>query len=121
MKIHPALVLMLTVLCDPVYAASWQICRLDVQIIEVLKRPHPQLQGRILKVSPKSPTTQCPQQGSTITFTPETTDYQNTLPRKQWPGKGQTVQIGYRYLDGVCKGDGNEHACRIEHYPVAGR
>lgn len=121
MKTYAALALALTTLCSPVHAASWQICRLDVQIVNVLKQPYPQLQGRILKVAPTSPTTQCPQQGPTVTFTPETTDYQNTLPRRQWPRKGQSVQIDYRYLDGICKGDGHPHPCRIEHYPLMGR
>lgn len=125
MKIHAAchglVVLTLSVLWEPVQASTWQICRMEVRIVEVLKQPYPQLQGLILKVSPASPTVECPTEGSTLTFIPETTDYQATLPRRQWPRKGQSAQVNYRYLDGICKGDGNEHACRIKHYPLTGR
>lgn len=109
--------LALLVLCDPVQAATWQICRLELHITDVLKRPFPQLQAKVLTASPKSATVECPKEGTTLTFTPETADYQATLPRRQWPRKGQSVRVDYRYLDGICKGDGNSHACRIEHYP----
>nr|WP_246356587.1 hypothetical protein [Pseudomonas gingeri] len=111
----------LCVICAPASAATWQICRMELSITEVVKQPYPQLQARILAVSPKSATTECPEQGTSITFTPETSDYQATLPRKRWPGKGQSVRVDYRYLDGICKGDGQEYACRIRHYPVVGR
>ncbi|MDO7895901.1 hypothetical protein [Pseudomonas citrulli] len=102
-------------------AGTWQICRLELHIVEVLKNPYPQLQARVTKASPASATVECPPPGSTIRFIPETTDYQATLPRRQWPAKGQSMRIDYRYLDGICKGDGNSHACRIKHYPQAGR
>jgi hypothetical protein len=115
------LVLPLSVLCEPVQASAWQICNMALQITEVVRQPVTQLQARVLKVSPASTTTECPEVGATITFTPETPDYQAPLPRRQWPGKGQSVQINYRYLDGICKGDGNDYACRIQHYPVVGR
>lgn len=59
-------------------------------------------------------------EGTILTFTPETRDYQNDLPRRQWPKKGQSVRVDYRYLDGMCKGDGHSHACRIKHYPMVG-
>lgn len=125
MKNHAAryalFVLTLSVLCEPVQASAWQICSMELRITDVLKRPYPQLQAQILKVSPTSTTTECPEAGATVTFTPETTDYQAPLPRRQWPSKGQLVHVNYRYLDGICKGDGNEHACRIEHYPLGGR
>lgn len=114
-------VLALWGVCAPVQAATWQICRMDVRITEVLKRPYPQLQAQILKVTPTSNTVECPAVGATLTFTPETTDYQSPLPRRQWPGKGQSVRVDYRYLDGICKGDGNDYACRIKHYPLVGR
>ena len=79
------------------------------------------IRDRIVKARPKSVSVECPAQGSLLTFTPETPDYQATLPRRQWPRKGQSLQVDYRYLDGVCKGDGNSYACRIKHYPVVGR
>ncbi|AXA53384.1 hypothetical protein ACNT2N_21435 [Pseudomonas thivervalensis] len=111
----------LSFLCPPVQASTWQICHMELRIVEVLKRPYPQLQAQVMKVRPKSASVECPQQGALLTFTPETPDYQATLPRRQWPGKGQSVQVDYRYLDGMCKGDGNSYACRIKHYPVVGR
>ncbi|MCP2073016.1 UNVERIFIED_ORG: hypothetical protein J2Y77_002452 [Pseudomonas lini] len=113
--------LALSILAEPAQAATWQICRLELRIVEVLKQPYPQLQAQVLKVSPASTSVECPEAGTTLTFTPETTDYQATLPRRQWPKKGQSVRIDYRYLDGICKGDGNSYACRIKHYPLAGR
>ncbi|MBT2339933.1 hypothetical protein J7E36_12345 [Pseudomonas fluorescens] len=94
---------------------------MDLHIVEVLKKPYPQLQARVLKANPASATVECPEPGSAITFIPETPDYQATLARHQWPGKGQTVQVHYRYLDGICKGDGNDYPCRIKHYPLSGR
>lgn len=113
--------LTLSILCAPAHAAAWQICSLELLVTDVLKQPSPQLQARILKVSPASATVECPEVGATVTFIPEKPDYQNPLPRRQWPKKGQSVKVNYRYLDGVCKGDGNSYACRIEHYPMAGR
>ncbi|AHL34373.1 hypothetical protein CD58_16370 [Pseudomonas brassicacearum] len=113
--------LTLPMLCTPVQAATWQICRMELRILEVLKQPYPQLQARIEKVSSTSATAECPEEGTTMTFTPETPDYQSTLPRRQWPKKGQSVQVNYQYLDGMCKGDGNSYACRIKHYPLVGQ
>lgn len=113
--------LTLSALCVPVQAATWQICRMELRVVDVVKQPYPQLQAQVLKATPTSATVECPETGTTVTFTPETTDYQNTLPHRQWPKKGQSVQVNYRYLDGICKGDGNSHACRIEHYPLVGR
>jgi len=115
------LVLTLCVLCEPVQASAWQICGMALRITDVLKQPAAQLQATVLKVTPASSTVECPEVGATVVFTPETTDYQAPLPRRQWPRKGQSVQVNYRYLDGVCKGDGNEYACRIQHYPLVGR
>lgn len=125
MKIHAAclvlLALTLPFLCAPVQASTWQICHMELRIVEVLKQPYPQLQAQVMKVTPKSASVECPAQDSLLTFTPETPDYQTTLPRRQWPVKGQSLQVDYRYLDGICKGDGNSHPCRIKHYPVVGR
>lgn len=115
------LALTLSFMGEPVQASTWQICQMELRIVEVLKQPYPQLQALVMKVRPKASSVECPAQGSLLTFTPETPDYQATLPRRQWPGKGQSVQVDYRYLDGVCKGDGNSYACRIKHYPVVSR
>lgn len=108
------------VMCQPVQASTWQICRMELHITDALKLPYPKLQAQVVKVSQASTTAECPEKGATITFVPETADYQSTLPRRQWPKKGQLMHINYRYLDGTCKGDGHPHECRIEHYPLAG-
>lgn len=109
---------MLSLLCQPALASSWQICRLQLRITDVVTNPFPKLQAEILKVSVKTATVICPEQGTTLMFTPETSDYQAVLPRRSWPKKGQVVRIDYRYLDGICKGDGNSHPCRIQHYSL---
>ena len=110
----------LFLLCEPVLASTWQICRMELRITDVLKKPYPTLQAQVLKVRTTSPAVECPMEGTILTFTPETRDYQNDLPRRQWPKKGQSVHVDYRYLDGMCKGDGQSHACRIKHYPMVG-
>ncbi|MCD5996144.1 hypothetical protein KDX38_21660 [Pseudomonas sp. CDFA 602] len=91
---------------------------MELRVTDVLKHPYLQLQAQVLKVNPASPTVECPEEGASLTFTPETADYQNQLPRRKWPIKGQSVRVKYRYLDGLCKGDGNSYECRIKHYPV---
>lgn len=111
----------LAMLCTSAQAATWQICRMELRITEVLKQPSAQLRAQVLSVSPKQATAECPEHNSSITFVPETPDYQTMLPRRQWPAKGQSVQLEYRYLDGICKGDGHEHPCRIKHYSLVGR
>ncbi|MFS2155879.1 hypothetical protein ACCD10_00820 [Pseudomonas sp. Pseusp122] len=111
----------LAMLCTSAQAATWQICRMDLRITDVLKQPSAQLQAQVLKVSPQPATAECPEQNTTITFVPETPNYQTMLPRRQWPAKGQSVRVEYRYLDGICKGDGHEHPCRIKHYSLVGR
>lgn len=114
------LVLPFFMLGEPAQASTWQICNLELRITQVLKHPYPQLQAQVLKASPASPAVECPPVGSELTFIPETRDYQRTLPRRQWPAKGQSAHLNYRYLDGVCKGDGHSHACRIKHYSIVG-
>lgn len=111
----------LSLLCQPALASSWQICRLQLRITDVVTNPFPKLQAEILKVSVKTATVICPEQGTTLMFTPETSDYQAVLPRRSWPKKGQVVRIDYRYLDGICKGDGNAYPCRIKHYSLPKR
>ena len=91
---------------------------MELRITETVTNPFPQLQAEILNVSAKTATVICPEQGTTLMFMPETSDYQALLPRRSWPKKGQVVGIDYRYLDGICKGDGNSHPCRIKHYSV---
>lgn len=112
---------MFSVLCAPAQAGAWQICRMELRIIDVLKQPSAQLRAQVLKVSAKPATAECPQQNTHIIFVPETANYQAMVPRRQWPSTGQSVQVEYRYLDGICKGDGHEHPCRIKHYSLVPR
>ncbi|MEE4788190.1 hypothetical protein V2K52_11790 [Pseudomonas alliivorans] len=117
---HLLFPLPLFLLCQPVQASAWQICRMELRITDVVKKPYPALQAQILKSRPASPAVECPEEGTRLFFTPETKDYHNPLPRRKWPKKGQSVQVDYRYLDGLCKGDGQTHECRIRHYPLVG-
>jgi hypothetical protein len=99
-------------------AAQWQICQMRVEITGVTK-PVPQLQAKVRQVTPKQADAECPQVGDTITFDPETPDYQNNVPRKRWPKIGQTVRMRYQYLDGFCHHEeGQDAPCRIKHYPL---
>ena len=95
-------------------AGAWQKCDLTVQVVG---KENQKIQAKVTQVKAKLGL-ECPIVDSLIAFTPETKDWQNTLPKKQWPRVGQTWKVRYQYLDGICKNDGHEKACRIEHYPV---
>ena len=58
--------LTLSFLCEPVQASTWQICQMELRVVEVLKRPYPQLQAQVMKVRPKSASVECPQQGLSL-------------------------------------------------------
>nr|WP_097086858.1 MULTISPECIES: hypothetical protein [unclassified Pseudomonas] len=118
-KRYALLVSLFCLICQPSHASTWNICRMQLHITKVVKQPYPKLRAQVLKASPTTTGAQCPKTGVTIEFIPETADYQNTLPRRQWPKEGQSVNISYRYLDGSCKGDGHNYECRIEHYPFS--
>jgi hypothetical protein len=109
---------LLSTLSQPVLASSWQVCSMELRVTDTVTKPYPQLRAKILKVSAKTATVICPERGATIMFTPETSDYQAVLPRRTWPQKGQVVGVDYRYLDGICKGDGKDYPCRIKHYSL---
>lgn len=111
--------LLLSVFVTPwAYAGNWEVCRMEVEIIETVKQPYPGLKGRVESVKAQSASAQCPQHGEVIAFEPESADYQSMIPRKHWPKPGQRVWMRYQYLDGWCKRDGNDGPCRIEHYPM---
>lgn len=97
-------------------ANVWQICEMQVKVTEVLKVER-QLRAEVLQVKSKLGV-ECPQKGEMIQFTPETADYQSELARRHWPKVGQKVRMRYQYLDGICKGDGNDYPCTIKHYPM---
>lgn len=113
-----AVPVVLLALLGTAHADDWQVCRLEVTIIETVKTPYPALKGQVKSVTPKPADTECPQRGETIQFKPESPDWQREVPRKKWPKPGQLVKMRYQYLDGTCMGDGNDHPCRIKHYPM---
>jgi len=113
-----AALLWLLIPAHAAHAGNWQVCRLQATVTRVIKTPYPEIQARIDSVVPLSAEAQCPGKHDVIQFLPETRDYQNTLPRKQWPKAGQQVKLRYQYLDGICKNDGNSAPCRIKHYPM---
>jgi hypothetical protein len=102
------------------HRGTWQVCHLQIQAVKHLTAfPGGSLQARVLNVQADPWVSDCPARGATITFSPETSDYQNMLPYKRWPKVGQKIKMRYQYLDGICKGDGRpDYPCRIKHYPV---
>ena len=94
------------------YTNTWQVCKLTVKINQIIKDDQ-KIEATVIKVAHK-PQVECPAQGETIIFTPETADYQFILPKKHWPKAGKVVTMRYQYADGECKDRG---PCRIEHYP----
>lgn len=105
--------LILTCLQTLAHANTWQVCKLTVKINHLTKAEQ-KIEATVIQVAHK-PQVECPTQGETIIFTPESPDYQTMLPKKHWPKTGQTVAMRYQYLDGECKDRG---PCRIEHYPL---
>lgn len=97
--------------CASAMAASWQVCDLQVKVLEQVKGART-LYVQVLKAKPKGQA-QCAPPGTMMGFRPETEDYQSELPRRLWPKEGQQVTVRHRYLDGQCKNIG---ACRIQHY-----
>ena len=95
----------------PALAGSWEICDLKVEVRDK-QTSRQELQTRVIESKAKGQA-ECPQAGTALSFRPETADYQNELPRRQWPKPGTTAAVRYRYLDGECKDRG---PCRIEHY-----
>jgi hypothetical protein len=92
-------------------AAPWQICDLQVRVLEHAAQTRT-LWGQVLQVQAQG-AAECASSGTHLEFRPATLDYQSELPRRQWPKPGQTVTVRHRYLDGMCKNTG---PCRIQHY-----
>lgn len=92
-------------------AQSWQICDLQVRVLEhdAQKRT---LLVQVLQVQAQG-AAECAPSGTHLEFRPASLDYQSELPSRQWPKPGQTVTVRHRYLDGICK---NRGACRIQYY-----
>lgn len=108
------LLLILTSLQPLAQAHTWQVCKLTVKINHIVKTEQ-KIEATVIQVTHKSQV-ECPAQGETITFSPESADYQTMLPKKNWPKSGQVVAMRYQYIDGECKDSG---PCRIAHYPLS--
>ena len=105
-------------LAQAAQANTWQKCDMRVKITAHLVTVDTRIiEARVVTVASK-PDVQCPKQGEVIRFRPESADYQSELARKRWPKVGRIVRMRYQYLDGICKNDGNEKPCRIEHHPM---
>lgn len=102
----------------PAQAGTWMICRLEVQVLETVKKPRPSIRVTVGSAIPVTSEAECPVTGSILDFEPESFDYQTMLPKRQWPRAGRSLKMRYLYLDGICKNDGDPRPCRIEHYPV---
>lgn len=97
----------------PARAGDWVVCDYDVQSLRIGGAPR-ELTVRLLKGRPRN-LAECPPATGELSFTPETPDYQSTLPRAQWPKPGRQALLRYRHLDGVCKDAG---PCRIRHFSI---
>lgn len=115
MKVSAAL-LMFLLLCTSFYAKAgnqWVICNVEINIDKVLHQER-MLSAHVTKlIGAQAPT--CPALGTQLTFTPETANYQNELPKRLWPRVGSKAKLQYRYLNGICKERG---PCTIEHYSI---
>lgn len=99
------------------YAGPWMTCNLEARVMGTAEKPFPGIRVRIISVYPQRDNVECPSPDDILTFRPERADYQAMLPRRKWPRTGSVVKLRYLYLDGICKNDGNDRPCRIEHYP----
>ena len=98
-------------------AASWQTCRMEIEVLSVDRASDTPVTAKLLSVTPRPEGAECPAVGSTLSFAPESADYQSMLPRRSWPKVGEKVRWRYIHLSGICKNDGNPAPCVIKHYP----
>lgn len=94
---------------------NWTICHYEFNTLKVIPAEHT-IMAELTKA--KSLSGDCPKVHETLTFHPETLDYQGNLPLRKFPKVGQKRALIYRYLDGTCKNDGNDKPCRVEHFSV---
>ena len=94
-------------------ANNWTLCPYEVktQNVDKIERTITVKTTKSIKVS-----VDCPAINQTLTFRPETMDYQSELAVKFFPKVGEKRTLVYRYLDGQCKDRG---ACRIQHYSLS--
>ena len=105
-------------LAIPCHAGQWVGCRYDIRVTAI-NRAEETLTARIMRAE-GAPDPGCPGGGQTITFRPETLDYQTTLPRRKWPAPGRPAHLVYRHIDGACYNEGGPAGspCRIRHFSV---
>lgn len=96
------------------FAANWTVCDFTIQTVE---RGERSIRAVVVSASRTNPPS-CFRPGTEIEFAPETVDYQQVLPRKQWPRRHQRSRLRYRELDGWCKNDGAQGPCTIRHYSI---
>jgi hypothetical protein len=100
--------------CAPAMAGNWLVCDFTVKVVE---KSQNDISVVLVNTSKRNPP-ECAQQGVEWTFTPESPNYQNPLPRAKWPKVNRLAHLRYRALVGVCKGDGRNHPCTIRHYSI---
>lgn len=95
-------------------AGPWEICDHTIQIESSSPSD---VRATVKEAAPKNREL-CLKVGASLSFVPESEDYQSVLPRKRWPKVGSTVTLRYRQLTGFCKRDGDTQPCTIRHYSV---
>ncbi len=109
--------LLLVALPSLALAGQWEICDYTVQIESTAPSG---VRATVKEAAPKNPDL-CLKVGASLSFVPESEDYQSVLPRKRWPKVGTTAALRYRQLTGFCKRDGDTQPCTIRHYSVLTR
>jgi hypothetical protein len=98
------------------FAGQWEICDYTVQIESSIPSG---VRAKVTVAAPNNPDF-CEKVGATLTFEPESENYQSMLPRKRWPKVGTAATLRYRQLVGFCKRDGDTQPCTIKHYSILG-
>ncbi|MDR7305688.1 hypothetical protein J2X15_000966 [Rhodoferax saidenbachensis] len=98
-------------------AGQWEICDYTVQIESSALSG---VRATVKEATLKNPEL-CEKIGTSLSFSPESEDYQSVLPRKRWPKVGTITALRYRQLTGFCKRDGDTQPCTIRHYSVLTR
>jgi hypothetical protein len=96
------------------FAGQWEICDYTVQIESSTPSG---VRAKVTVAAPNNPDF-CEKAGATLSFEPESENYQSMLPRKRWPKVGTAATLRYRQLVGFCKRDGDTQPCTIKHYSI---
>ncbi|PQA76249.1 hypothetical protein C5F53_17675 [Rhodoferax sp. TS-BS-61-7] len=95
-------------------AGQWEICDYTVQIESSALSG---VRATVKEAALKNPEL-CEKAGASLSFAPESEDYQSVLARKRWPQVRTTAALRHRQLTGFCKRDGDTQPCTIQHYSV---